>query len=268
MYLLTTKYHSSNTQIELFADKGDLHLCESSAEFLLEPWLLMQVPWHPAVYYQWLSAALAEVLKAKKQVCDFYWLPVPEKLFPVIARLLSMVETLHHRIISGFRLINWLTNLNEDFGSGYETNCHAVRCILDLVVLPSLSTIEFFVGDKFNVVVLALKRMACPSEGASTVEEEFFAFSGFTEDTAVGMLPALTLITDDLGNATHMFGKIGSLQDIKDELALLPIKIRFFPIEDVMLTAMVSYVKNPIECLFPLLLSISVLLSPSQARND
>jgi hypothetical protein len=178
MFLLTTIYHSSNTQKQLFADKEDLHLSESSAEFLLEPWLLIQLPWHPPVYYQWLIAALSEVLKAKEQLIEFYWWPIPKKLFFNVRILLSSIDTLHHRIICGFRLINWLTNSNEESGPGYDTNLQTVECILNMIILPSLSTIEFMTGEKFDIVVRALKRMAWTSEGGSSdQEEEFFAFS-------------------------------------------------------------------------------------------
>lgn len=151
-YLMTNIYHSHSTQWQLFAEQGDVHLCESSAEFLLEPWLLMQVAWHPAVYYQWLVAALAEVLKAKQQLAEFNWWPVPRDLFSVVGKLLSQVETLHRRLFQGFRLINWLSNEyeDEDSGSGFETNCHSVLRIINLVILPSLPAIAFLVGDNFN----------------------------------------------------------------------------------------------------------------------
>jgi hypothetical protein len=36
---------------------------ESSAEFLLEPCVIIQLPWNPVILRQWLAAALLEVLK-------------------------------------------------------------------------------------------------------------------------------------------------------------------------------------------------------------
>jgi hypothetical protein len=230
MYLLTTNYHSANTQKQLFADKRDLHLCESSAEFLLEPWLLIQLPWHPPVYYQWLIAAMAEVLEAKKHIVEFYWWPVPMKLFSVVIKLLSLVETLHRQIICGFCLINWLKNSNKESGSGYEINLETVECILNLILLPSLPTIEFLVGNKFKSVVRALKRMAWPNEGEVTSEEELVARCCCSEEMDF-FLPAFCLRTDDVGNATHLFGEIGSLQEIKGQLKNLPCHIAFVPLE-------------------------------------
>jgi hypothetical protein len=230
MYLFTNFYHSFETQRQLFCDEGDLHLCQSSAEFLLEPWLLMQLPWHPAVYYQWLIATLAEVLKAKKELVEFCWWPVAEKMFSVVRTLLTQVETLHRRIILGFDLIDWLTNYDQDPNSGYETNLHTVECILNMIVLPSLPAIEFLVGEKFNIMVRALKRMAWPSQGELTLEEELVATYCYSLETDF-FFPAFCLSTDDLGNATHLFGEIGSLQDIKDQLDELTCHIEFVPTE-------------------------------------
>lgn len=230
--LLTAIYHSNNTQRQLFADEGDLHLCESPAEFLLEPWLLMQVPWHPAVYNQWLAAALAEVLMAKKQLVEFYWWPVPRKLCSVISTLLSQMETLHRRLISGFGLINWLSNLNGKSGHGFETNHDTMLVVLNQVILPSVPIIEFLVGDKFEIVAKALKRMAWPSEGNLTAEEELIAIC--CSDKISDLLPMYSLNFHQLGCPVFMFGKLESLegfQEVKDELAMLPCKIDFVPIK-------------------------------------
>jgi hypothetical protein len=232
LYLLTTIYHSSNTQRHLFTNKEDLHLSETASEFLLEPWLLIQVPWHPPVFYQWLIAALAELLKAKKELVEFYWWPVPKKLFNIVRKLLSSIETLHCRIMCGFRLINWLTNCNENSGSGYETNLHTVECILNMIILPSLPIIEFLVDYKFNILVRALRRMAWPSNDELTLEEELVASCCCSVEMD-NFLPAFCLRTDDLGDATHLFGEIGSLQDIKDRLDKLPCYIAFVPMESI-----------------------------------
>jgi hypothetical protein len=231
MYMLTNIYHSSKTQWQLFAEEGDLHLCESSAEYLLEPWLLIQLPWHPAVYYQWLLAVMAEIFKAKKELAELYMWLVPKKLISVISKLLSLVETLHCRIICGFHLINWLSNC-EDSGSGFETNLETVECILNMILLPSLPTIEFLVDDKFNIMVRALKRMAWPSESKSTAAEEADceAYS-FRVQEVEAVLPLFRTELIESG-AINMFGEISSLQAIKKDLAGLPWKIAFVRVEN------------------------------------
>jgi hypothetical protein len=53
------------------SEEIDGHLSKSAAEFLLDPWLLIQLPWNAALLNQWLMAALAEVFKFKKAAtCD------------------------------------------------------------------------------------------------------------------------------------------------------------------------------------------------------
>jgi hypothetical protein len=226
MYLLTSTYHASKTQRQLFSQEENLHLCKSAAEFLLEPWLVMQVPWHPAVYYQWLIAALAEVLKAKQQLVEFYSWLVQEKLFLAVRKLLSQVETLHRRILLGFELINWLSN-SHGASIGFGINCQTVACILNMVVLPSLPVIEFLLGDKFNIMVRALKRMAWPTEIQSTAADEMggkvYSFRVYEEEA---QLPVFRTELNESGE-THMFGKIRSFQIIKKELADLPCEVAF-----------------------------------------
>lgn len=226
--LLTAVYHSHSTQQQLFADKGDLHLCEYPAEFLLEPWLLMQVPWHPPVYNQWLAAALGEVLKAKKELVEFYWWPIPRRLLTVVGLLLSQVETLHRRLISGIRLINWMCNSNGESGHGFETNCDMSFFILSHVILPSLPAIEFLVGTRFKIVARSIKRMAWPSEGGLNTEEDITA-KDIQFDTEKLHIYSYNFYED--GAALHMFGKTESLQEVKDELAKLPYTIGFVLLE-------------------------------------
>jgi hypothetical protein len=222
MFMLPTIYHSSNTQWQLFANKGDLHLSETSAEFLLEPWLVIQLPWHPAVYHQWLIAALAEVLKALNELVEFYWWPVPKKLFAVVGKLLSQVETLYRRILTGFRLINWLSS-GEDSGNGFETNCQTVECILNMIVLPSLPVIEFLVSNKFDRMVRALKRLAWLSKGK---EEADCQVNSFEVSEVEASLPVLYRDLFESG-AVSMFGKTSSLPAIKKELSELPYNVAY-----------------------------------------
>jgi hypothetical protein len=236
-YLPNYIYHKSTTQKQLFAHKEDLHLCQSAAEFLLEPWLLMQLPWHPAVYYQWLTAALAEVLKARKQLAEFYWWPVPKRLTSAVNKMLLLLESLHHRLNCGFRLINWLANFNKDSDSGHEINCQTVECILNLVILPSLPTIEFLVGDQFSILARVLKRMAWPVGGNSTEENELVG--KYAERTSGDMLPLFEIECAE-DKITELFGKIGSFAELKDELAILPRNITYYTMEQLMV-ALVSY---------------------------
>jgi hypothetical protein len=223
VYMMTSVYHCFNTQRQLFAEEKDLHLCESATEFLLEPWLLMQVPWHPPVYMQWLLAALAEVLKAKHQLIEFtIWL-VPRQLLATVKTLLSLVETLNRRIIYGFDLINCLTNSNQERDSGFDINCQTAECILNMIVLPSLPTIEFLLGDQFSIVVRTLKRLTWPSEGKATAEKDVYAHGYRGLHEAEAMRPIFSSALIELAS-THLFGKICCLQDIKEELAQLQCK--------------------------------------------
>jgi hypothetical protein len=228
VYLLTSKYHSPDTQHRLFADHGDLHQCDSPEEFLLEPWLLMQVPWHPALFNQWLAAALAEVLKAKKELVEFYRWPVPNKLYTAIEMLLSKVETLHRRLLIGAGLINWWTSS----GSGFEINLETSKCVLNRVVLPSLPTIEFLVSKKFYNVTRALKRMAWLCDGKLTNKGEDVV-ANCCCDSINKFQTMYGLRHFEMDKAVDIFGfkTDDSLQNLLKQFDVLPSKIEFRPMQ-------------------------------------
>jgi len=111
--------------------------------------------------------------------------------------------------------------------SGFDINCQAVECILNMVVLPSLPVIEFLLDDKFNIMVRALKRMAWPTEIQSTAAEEAGCkVYSFRVNKVEALLPVFRTELIESGE-THMFGKIRSFQIIKKELADLPCEIAF-----------------------------------------
>ena len=58
----------------------DEDLCKSAKDFLLEPCILIQLPWTPILLHQWLVAALAEVLLFEKSSVELRHWPIP-KLF-------------------------------------------------------------------------------------------------------------------------------------------------------------------------------------------
>jgi hypothetical protein len=224
VFLLTSVYHSFNTQKRLFTDKGDLHQCESAEEFLLEPWLLMQIPWHPALYNQWLAAALAEVLTAKKELVEFYRWPIPTKLTLAVSMLLSQVETLHRRLLVGIGLINWLTNS----GAGFEPNLFTAKFVLKHVLFASLPTIEFFVSKKFYHVAQALKRMAW--DGRVSKGEDLVANCNNTNIDDFQTIYGLRFFEKD--NAADIFGyKKENFRVMLEQFDFVQTDINFIPMQ-------------------------------------
>jgi hypothetical protein len=88
-------------------DAEELHLCKSAEEFLMCPWVLIQLPWNAVLFNQWLLAALAEVLEFKKHLVSFYSQPIHPSLQPIVENLLNPVLTVHRRLLYGFRLISY-----------------------------------------------------------------------------------------------------------------------------------------------------------------
>jgi len=184
--------------------------CQTAAEFLTEPWVLIQLPWHPVLYHQWLAAVLAQVFLVKKELVEFYRWPIPSRLLPLVGKFLNLVDNLHFRVMEGFKLLGWLVETCP------EVDDRVAKCILDKVVLPALPVIEFILGKKALEVSNALKMMAWPTagdNGEALMTAKSHAIDYFNEfDTVYGMN------FSELQNFEEMFGCTGKDYDAVVEL--------------------------------------------------
>jgi hypothetical protein len=139
------------------AQDVDGHLCKSAAEFLLNPWLLIQLPWNAALLNQWLMAALAEVFKVKKEVIKFHWWPLGREVLMTVNAVLTEVEVLHHRLVTG---IAYIGRCNKS-----TTAPEVSREILTQLVLPVMPALEMLANNTLLNTIEAVKKYAWPMEG-------------------------------------------------------------------------------------------------------
>jgi len=147
-----------NFNIKLWIDftfQKNVEECKSAAEFLLEPWVLLQLPFQPLLLHQWCVALHAESLKFKKEICDFNLIPYPTRLRQVVVKLEQMANFMlttsdnffDHFYVSMYTDVG--ENHDENVSSSFLENLHKV-----------LSTVEFVLSDECRNAVKTLKRLA------------------------------------------------------------------------------------------------------------
>jgi len=129
-----------------------LEQCQSAAEFLLEPWILVQLPFQPILFHQWSVALLAEALKFEKELFELYY--VPKKLRSPVVKLLEMCNLMYEAAFKFF----------EHFGQfifrGEQSMCDNVVSEYLKHMPDVLPVIKFVLSDECRSIVKVLTKMA------------------------------------------------------------------------------------------------------------
>lgn len=82
------------SQIFFFKRKFQADVCKTAAEFLLEPWILLQIPFQPVLLNQWTVALLAEALIFQKKISPIFSYGFPRQLNNVAEHLRNMLKSM------------------------------------------------------------------------------------------------------------------------------------------------------------------------------
>jgi hypothetical protein len=134
--------------------------CESAHEFLLEPWVLIHLPFKPVLLHQWLVGTLAATLQFEKEVSEFFHSPVPSSLHKSVRRLAAVLKKLHELI---FKAFNYLEVCTRDCPN---MDKRPIIRVLEELLAP----LEFVCGTEGQNMVRALKRKLA---GEGTKDEEW-----------------------------------------------------------------------------------------------
>jgi hypothetical protein len=128
-------------------------LCGNAAEFILDPWVMIQLPWYPVMFHQWLVAVLAEVLKFEKEIAEFHHWPIAESMSNTISQLLDVRARLRGALYQGFVLLH----LQYSHCPELEVDQRMVSVILDRIVLFSAPYLRFLLSNNAMRLVMSLK---------------------------------------------------------------------------------------------------------------
>jgi len=136
----------------LFCPQEKWEECQSAAEFLLEPWILVQLPFQPLLFHQWSVALLAEALNFKKELCEIY--SIPKSLISLGTKLTEMCNLMFQTAFKFFdHFSSYMYDGDESLSDSVSSNF--------LVNLPNvLPIIEFVLSDECKNIVKAIKKIA------------------------------------------------------------------------------------------------------------
>jgi hypothetical protein len=137
--------------------KDGLELCKTPAEFLLDPWVLMQLQWNPVLLLQWTAGVLVEFYTFRLELVELYRWFLPRNLtMTTVKKLFKMLKLFH---LDAFRM---MCNLNVHFFSASMKHygCKFTNHFLNLVNHSLVPMLEFVTSGKARDVVRALKRMS------------------------------------------------------------------------------------------------------------
>lgn len=134
----------------------ELKTIGSIEEFLLSPWVLLQVPFRPAVQHQWTLALLAETLKFQMEISDLVVIQTPTTLHPALNILKNMSNAMY-TCAQNFILV-YLTWLGSKWRYPPDKTL-----ISDLSKL--LPTVKFVLSAECRLVIKALKHLAWSDQG-------------------------------------------------------------------------------------------------------
>ncbi|KAF4526868.1 hypothetical protein B566_EDAN013922 [Ephemera danica] len=147
----TNWLHDSHTCSRYSQPNNEHNFC-SKATFILEPAVLIQLPWHYSLFHQWLLASLHEVLLFERASLEFRHWPIRTKLYGSAKALLCMVRSLKERLYIGFALL--VKNI---------VNCPTgpwpfAKEILDDVILHSVAPLRFLITGKAHKMLKIMKK--------------------------------------------------------------------------------------------------------------
>jgi len=129
--------------------------CETAAEFLLEPWILVQLPFQPLLLHQWSVALLAEALKLKQKLGELH--SVPTQLISPVTKLLEMNKLMFHTAFSFFAHYNFYVH------EGCESLSNSVSSVFLHQIPEVLPVIEFILSGECDNIIKALTKIALDS---------------------------------------------------------------------------------------------------------
>jgi len=119
--------------------------CKSAAEFLLEPWVLLQLPFQPALLHQWCVALMAEALRFRRDLSAFCYIPF--QMRRIFARLFWMCNAMCSTSL------NYFYKFADYIYTG--ASCYTLDHLSE-----TLTILEFVLSDEYEIMMKALKRMA------------------------------------------------------------------------------------------------------------
>jgi len=143
----------------------DVEECKSAAEFLLEPWILVQLPFQPLLFHQWSVALLAEAVNLYTELQELCY--IPKSLHAPANKLFKMCNLLYQTAFKSFE------HLSTYIYKGEESLSTTVSSDFFKNLPEVMPVIEFVLSDERKNIIKALTKI--------TFETTTYDYSGQRE---------------------------------------------------------------------------------------
>jgi hypothetical protein len=141
--------------------------CKSAEEFLLEPWVLLQLPFEPTILHQWTVALMVEALQFQKKITDFTTMAYPEHLKNAVDKLTEIGSLLLNGANTFLSFIAKLINSKDDS----KNHMHATATLyweeFQQILPQVLPALKFALSEDGDTLISTLKRMAWSENAAA-----------------------------------------------------------------------------------------------------
>jgi hypothetical protein len=128
-------------------------MCGNAAEFILDPWVMMQLPWYPVMFHQWLAAVLSEVLKFEKELVELNHWPIADLMKTPVGQLFQIRAILRRSLYCGFLYLH----MQYEYCPDFEMEQSIVSIIMDRVVLLAAPYLRFLLSNNYMRLLMSLK---------------------------------------------------------------------------------------------------------------
>jgi hypothetical protein len=149
---------------EMFKD--GLELCTTSAEFLLNPWVLLQLQWNPVLLLQWTAGVLVEFYTFRLELVELYRWYLPHNL--TLTTVKKLFKLLHFFHVNSYRVLSHLTLYFRSISM--QCGCQITSDFMNLVNHGIVPLLEFVTSGKARDIVRALKRISFGSNYRSNTD--------------------------------------------------------------------------------------------------
>jgi len=137
-----------------------LEECESAEEFLLEPWVLLQLPFEVTILHQWTVALMAEALRFQKKHTDFTTMAYPEHLKQFVDQLTVMNILLLSGANFFMLCISKLMGKDNSMNHMHATASLFIWDEFEFRLSLILPVLKFVLSEECDTLISTLKRMA------------------------------------------------------------------------------------------------------------
>ncbi|XP_065341631.1 uncharacterized protein LOC135940603 [Cloeon dipterum] len=153
-------------------------LCTKPRDFILDPWILVQLPFQPSILQQWVAAVYVEYLKLREQMAFFTVVTFPPSLREII-EVLFLLQSLFMKTI---KEVFHVLDINCKTSNMEEATSATIEMMKGSGMKLLISILQFAMSLECTNIIDSLKRMAWSvktRDKCTSPQRRYFEHVGF-----------------------------------------------------------------------------------------